>query len=158
MAHMNASAFGAGTGSGNEEFPILCETCLGENPFIRMTKQPYGKACKICDRPFTVYRWKPGPKARYKKTELCHTCAKIKNVCQTCVLDLQYGLPVQVRDATLDEYEKMTLPDSDVGREYAIEQHEARMDSMALGATYGKVDKSAASSAMLSKLTHATPY
>jgi pre-mRNA-splicing factor RBM22/SLT11 len=158
MAHMNASAFGMGTGTGNEEFPILCETCLGENPFIRMTKQPFGKACKICDRPFTVYRWKPGPKARYKKTELCHTCAKIKNVCQTCVLDLQYGLPVQVRDSTLDEYEKMTLPDSDVGREYAIEQHEARMSSVSLGATYGKVDKAAASSAMLSKLTHSTPY
>jgi hypothetical protein len=34
--------------------------------------------------------------ARYKKTELCHTCARIKNVCQTCVLDLQFGLPVQV--------------------------------------------------------------
>ncbi len=31
-----------GTGIANEEFPILCETCLGENPFIRMTKQPYG--------------------------------------------------------------------------------------------------------------------
>jgi hypothetical protein len=62
MSHINMSNFSAGQGTANEEFPILCETCLGENPFIRMTKQPFGKACKICDRPFTVYRWKPGPK------------------------------------------------------------------------------------------------
>ena len=33
---------------------------------------------------------------RYKKTEVCQTCAKTKNVCQTCLLDLEYGLPVQV--------------------------------------------------------------
>ena len=34
---------------------------------------------------------------RFKKTEVCQTCAKMKNVCQTCMLDLEYGLPVQVR-------------------------------------------------------------
>ena len=28
---------------------------------------------------------------RYKKTEVCQTCAKLKNVCQTCLLDLEYG-------------------------------------------------------------------
>ena len=28
---------------------------------------------------------------RFKKTEVCQTCAKLKNVCQTCLLDLQYG-------------------------------------------------------------------
>ena len=34
---------------------------------------------------------------RFKKTEVCQTCAKLKNVCQTCMLDLEYGLPVQVQ-------------------------------------------------------------
>lgn len=42
-------------------------------------------------RPFTVFRWCPGRGARFKKTEICQTCCKIKNVCQTCLLDLQYG-------------------------------------------------------------------
>lgn len=92
------------------EFPILCETCLGPNPYVRMNKIPNGCACKICERPFTVFRWKPGPNARYKKTELCRSCAKIKNVCQTCIFDLQYNLPVQVRDSILAQHERVNLP------------------------------------------------
>lgn len=32
-----------------------------------------------------------GQKARFKSTQLCQTCAKVKNVCQVCVLDLTYG-------------------------------------------------------------------
>lgn len=28
---------------------------------------------------------------RFKKTEVCQTCSKMKNVCQTCLLDLEYG-------------------------------------------------------------------
>lgn len=38
---------------------------------------------------------------RFKKTEVCQSCSKIKNVCQTCLLDLHYHLPVQVRDSLL---------------------------------------------------------
>ena len=55
------------------------------------TKEKYGKECKICARPFTVFRWCPGARMRFKKTEVCQTCSKIKNVCQTCLLDLEYG-------------------------------------------------------------------
>ncbi|KAI7902599.1 uncharacterized protein BX663DRAFT_509794 [Cokeromyces recurvatus] len=100
----------------DSEFPILCETCLGENPYVRMTKQPYGKECKICQRPYTVFRWMPGTNARYKKTEICQTCAKVKNVCQTCILDLQYGLPVEVRDKAL--HLKSEAPSTDINRQY----------------------------------------
>ncbi|KAI9016513.1 hypothetical protein CLU79DRAFT_762972 [Phycomyces nitens] len=100
----------------DSEFPIVCETCLGDNPYVRMTKQPYGKECKICARPFTVFRWLPGTNMRYKKTEICQICAKVKHVCQTCVLDLQYGLPVQVRDSALQI--QSSAPTTDVNRQY----------------------------------------
>ena len=46
---------------------------------------------QICARPFTVFRWCPGARMRFKKTEVCQTCSKLKNVCQTCLLDLDYG-------------------------------------------------------------------
>ena len=87
-----------------------------DNPYVRMTREPFGGACKVCERPFTIFRWKPGPKARFKVvvicqseidagaclrvgsgitltciTPLCAVCSKLKHVCQCCMLDLQYG-------------------------------------------------------------------
>lgn len=146
---MTANKAGAASGGSEAaETPILCETCLGPNPFISMTKQGYGKECKvshrsatiemlnllmlccatfqICTRPFTVFRWKPGQGARFKKTEICTTCATIKNVCQTCVLDLQYGLPVQVRDTALGL--KSQVPTSDINKQYYVNNQEARIE------------------------------
>ncbi|CAO1631750.1 unnamed protein product [Parajaminaea phylloscopi] len=115
----------ASFGSEDAETPILCETCLGPNPFVSMTKQSHGKECKICIRPFTVFRWKPGQGARFKKTEICTTCATLKNVCQTCILDLQYGLPVQVRDTALGLKNK--VPTSDINKQYYINNQEAQI-------------------------------
>lgn len=108
-----------------------------------MSKQPLGAECKVCTRPFTVrplalstlpstatldqlltkppclpqvFKWLPGQGSRYKKTEICTVCAKAKNVCQTCLLDLQFGLPTQVRDTVLGI--KTKAPSSDINREY----------------------------------------
>jgi pre-mRNA-splicing factor RBM22/SLT11 len=146
MAAAAAATEGTSGGLDPNEFPILCETCLGENPFVRMTREPYGKACKVCDRPFTVYRWRPGPKARFKKTELCMTCAKLKNVCQTCVLDLQFGLPVQVRDAAMTAVGEgdggaSLIPKEEVNAQFALEQAERKLALDGPTASYGKVDK-----------------
>eukprot|EP00823_Brevimastigomonas_motovehiculus_P004791 TRINITY_DN3276_c0_g1_i1.p1 TRINITY_DN3276_c0_g1~~TRINITY_DN3276_c0_g1_i1.p1 ORF type:complete len:426 (+),score=139.33 TRINITY_DN3276_c0_g1_i1:63-1340(+) len=138
-----------------DEGPILCGTCLGDNPFIRMTKEPYGKACKICERPFTVYRWKPGKSARFKKTEICPTCAKVKNVCQTCILDLQFGLPVQVRDTALDDSQKVDLPKDETNRHYFLENLEKKADLADPTSSYGKVENPSQS---LSKLARKQPY
>ncbi|KAH9496366.1 RNA binding motif protein 22 [Bulinus truncatus] len=139
------------------EFPILCQTCLGDNPYIRMMKEKYGKECKICARPFTVFKWCPGARMRFKKTEVCQTCSKMKNVCQTCLLDLEYGLPVQVRDAALKVQDNM--PKSDVNKEYYTQNMEreiANSDGITpVGALAGKAQTP---SDMLLKLARTTPY
>lgn len=85
------------------EFPLVCETCLGDNPYVRMTKEPFGKKCQVCETPFTVFAWQAGSKGRLKRVEICKSCAQAKNVCQVCIYDLQYGLPVKVRDRVLKE-------------------------------------------------------
>ncbi|WAQ97502.1 RBM22-like protein [Mya arenaria] len=140
----------------DSEFPILCQTCLGDNPYLRMMKEPYGKECKICARPFTVFRWCPGARMRFKKTEVCQTCSKIKNVCQTCLLDLEYGLPVQVRDAALKIQDNM--PKSDVNKEYYQQNMEREMAINDGVNPSGALGKAMAPSDMLLKLARTTPY
>jgi pre-mRNA-splicing factor RBM22/SLT11 len=140
----------------NSEFPILCETCLGDNPYIRMMKEKYGAECKICMRPFTVFRWCPGSGMRYKKTEVCQTCCKIKNVCQTCLLDLEYGLPVQVRDEALKI--KDDLPKSAVNREYFNQNVEKQLAGTDGTTAYGELGKITSKNEMLSKLARKAPY
>ncbi|KAJ1552757.1 hypothetical protein HK405_010144 [Cladochytrium tenue] len=119
-----------------------------------MTKESYGKECKICARPFTVFRWCPGAGMRYKKTEVCQTCAKIKNVCQTCVLDLEYGLPVQVRDSVLNVED--TTPRSDVNREYFVQNVEGKLGATDTLVNYGKASSIAKET--LKKMARVEPY
>ncbi|KAL0581566.1 Pre-mRNA-splicing factor slt11 [Marasmius crinis-equi] len=136
------------------EFPILCETCLGDNPFVRMSKQEYGRSCGTCARPFTVFRWKPGSGSRFKTTVICQTCAKIKNVCQTCLLDLEYGLPTQVRDTALGYQSE--APNSDINREYYAQNMESKLEGNKSGLDNGKAQS--AGKEMLKQLARTDPY
>jgi pre-mRNA-splicing factor RBM22/SLT11 len=137
----------------NAEFPVVCETCLGDNPYVRMAKQPLAKECEVCTRPFTTFRWKAGTNGRYKKTVICQVCSKLKNVCQCCVLDLNYGLPVQVRDTVLERPGGPNdLPISHVNREYFAQQAEKTLATMD-GPAYGKI-----SHETIVKLNRMGPY
>jgi pre-mRNA-splicing factor RBM22/SLT11 len=110
------------------EFPLVCETCLGDNPYIRMTKEPFGKKCQVCETPFTVFAWQAGSKGRLKRVEICRSCAQAKNVCQVCIYDLQYGLNVKVRDRILKEYGSAgvasAVPQSSANRAWYTAQQE----------------------------------
>ncbi|TVY31672.1 Pre-mRNA-splicing factor [Lachnellula occidentalis] len=108
------------------DFPSVCESCLPENPYVQMIKQDYGEECKICTRPFTVFKWKADRTSRSKRTNICLTCARLKNCCQCCMLDLSFGLPIVVRDAAL----KMVAPgpQSEVNREYYAQEHEKEIE------------------------------
>merc|ERR1712173_161364 len=88
---------------------------------------------------------------------VCQTCAKLKNVCQTCMLDLEYGLPIQVRDAALKI--KDDLPKSDVNREYYLQNVDAQLatsDTVGPGGALGKLPSH--KSELLAKLARTTPY
>ncbi|KAH7912230.1 hypothetical protein BJ138DRAFT_1084039 [Hygrophoropsis aurantiaca] len=138
------------------EFPILCETCLGPNPFVRMSKQEFGRSCGTCARPFTVFRWNPGSGARYKATVICQTCAKVKNVCQTCLLDLEYGLPTQVRDTALAVQSE--APTSDINREYYAQNMESKMEDGTKSMMQVGSRASSAGKEMLKQLARTNPY
>jgi pre-mRNA-splicing factor RBM22/SLT11 len=116
---MTEKGFGIRSGAKKEqwekaEFPILCEVCLGENPYVRMTKKEWDRECKTWQKPFTVFRWRPGHRARFKKTEIWQACARSKNVWQTCIFDLEFGLPVAVRDKFLKDWEALGIKQEEV--------------------------------------------
>ncbi len=46
-------------------------------------------------------------------------------MCQTCLLDLEYGLPTQVRDTALAVQSE--APTSDINREYYAQNMEAKV-------------------------------
>eukprot|EP00201_Polytomella_parva_P000168 CAMPEP_0175039980 /NCGR_PEP_ID=MMETSP0052_2-20121109/958_1 /TAXON_ID=51329 ORGANISM="Polytomella parva, Strain SAG 63-3" /NCGR_SAMPLE_ID=MMETSP0052_2 /ASSEMBLY_ACC=CAM_ASM_000194 /LENGTH=192 /DNA_ID=CAMNT_0016302039 /DNA_START=142 /DNA_END=720 /DNA_ORIENTATION=+ len=115
-----------------------------------MQRIEYGGACHISGRPYTVFRWRPGNDARYKKTIICQEVAKAKNVCQVCLLDLDYNLPVQVRDHALGVTPEDD-PQSEVGKEFKLNEE---MKQGTLGDTY----KESRPNSMLSKLQRTQPY
>ena len=114
----------------SSSFPILCEKCLGNSPYLRMIKNNFQNECKICKRPFTVFTWRPDANSRNKKTEICPTCAKLKNVCQTCLFDLQFGLPVELRDKFLKK--KIEIPKEQANLDYFISKATENFENLNL--------------------------
>jgi pre-mRNA-splicing factor RBM22/SLT11 len=137
------------------DFPSVCERCLPDNPYVQMLKEDYGAECKICTRPFTIFRWKSDRTARQKRTNICLTCARLKNCCQCCMLDLSFGLPIVVRDAAL----KMVAPgpQSSINREFYAQEHEKEIEE-GRGAieAYEKTDEKARE--LLRRLATSEPY
>ena len=90
------------SGEDADEFPAICERCLGADRNVKMLKQNNGAECKTCSRPFNVYMWKPSISIKkHSKTIICLTCARSRNCCQSCMFDITYGIPLDVRDAAL---------------------------------------------------------
>ncbi|KAJ3257630.1 RNA binding motif protein 22 [Boothiomyces macroporosus] len=137
------------------DFPILCESCLGPNPYVRMLKERYGLECKICGRPYTVFKWCPGLGERFRKTEICQTCTKIKNCCQTCLKDLEYGIHTRDRDEVLDTHN--SIPMTDVNTQMYVRKMEAQMGGEEV-VNHGKAESAAKE--VLKKLAKASadPY
>ena len=136
------------------DFPSVCEGCLPENPYVQVLKQDHGLECKICTRPFSVFTWKPDRTSRSKRTNICLTCAKTRNCCQSCLLDLSFGLPIVVRDAAL----KLagSAPNSGVNREYFAQNNEKAIEDGIGLEEYEKQDEKGRN--LLKKLANSEPY
>ncbi|ROV99194.1 hypothetical protein VPNG_08206 [Cytospora leucostoma] len=138
------------------DFPSVCETCLPENPYVKMLKEDYAAECKLCTRPFTVFQWSADrAHGRKKRTNICLTCARLKNCCQSCMLDLSFGLPIVVRDAAL----KMVAPgpQSEINREYFAQNNERAIEEGKAGLEeYEKTDEKARE--LLRRLAQSKPY
>ena len=110
------------------DFPQACEKCLGSNPYIRMSKAEFDLECKICFRPFMVFRWKNGN--IFKRTDICLTCSKVKNLCQACLLDFKFGLNMDVRDSFLKK--KIDVPKDPTNRDFWAYKISKNIDAMEL--------------------------
>ena len=102
-----------------------------------MLKESLGKECKVCGRPFTVFKWSPAADKRFKKTEICQTCSKIKNACQSCVLDLEFRIlyfyldvHTRERDETLKVHS--SIPLTEVNAQVFVRTEEAKMGDAAI--------------------------
>lgn len=84
------------------DLPSVCKLCCGDHAHIKMIRQTNGEECKVCTRPFDVYRWNISQAAnKSKKTVVCKTCARARNCCQSCMLDIKYLIPLDIRDTAL---------------------------------------------------------
>ncbi|CAF9907474.1 MAG: hypothetical protein GOMPHAMPRED_005116 [Gomphillus americanus] len=137
------------------DFPSVCEPCLPDNPYVQMIKENYGAECKLCTRPFTFFTWKSDRASKgSKSTNICLTCARLKNCCQCCMLDLQLGLPLNIRDAAL----KMVAPgaNSAVNREYFAQNNEKLLEEGKGLEEYEKTEDRAKE--LLKRLANSEPY
>ena len=105
------------------EPPLICEHCLGsksendDEPHnqdeIHITKVPDGAQCKICSLVFPLYYFKQNPRSRDSiRTVICQRCAKQRHVCQCCMLDLTWHIPIEERDmlvSVINEDDSMTV-------------------------------------------------
>ena len=135
------------------DFPIVCETCLGPNPYVRMIKCRFGeKLCKLSNVPMQSFRWKAGPQGRFKETIVCREVAVEKNICQACLSDMTFGVPVGVRDALLraggaPEHGGYTEALSNANQAHYYGQRRAEIDS---GGALGTAQRLEPSSELLS--------
>lgn len=94
------------------EGPTICENCLGTHNDIRMTKVLNGAQCKICILSFTLFHFKQSERAgTIIKTIICNNCATQRHVCQCCMLDLTWHIPIKQRDqivSLIQENDSMT--------------------------------------------------
>lgn len=134
-----------------------------------MIRERFGAECKLCTRPYTVFRWLPeqggGGRSKYKRTSVCLTCARQRNCCQACMMDLTYGLPLALRDAALKMAGAGQLTGDGVAgasnqviKQYIAQNFEGSEDATMDAAKRRALEESDATRKLLQNLATAMPY
>eukprot|EP01080_Neovahlkampfia_damariscottae_P009156 gene9156-1244_t len=127
--------------SKENDFPTLCSSCTGESQYLRMIKRPMGDECKMCFRVFNSFNWKRDKESRYLKTVICNVCSSLKNLCQSCCLDLDFQVPAYVRDSVLSEREAVGGLKHEVTSIYEAELAESNMEQSKSGRIQSQVNR-----------------
>ncbi|OLL22140.1 Pre-mRNA-splicing factor slt11 [Neolecta irregularis DAH-3] len=151
----------------NAEFPSVCEKCLGANPYIRMTKEEYGKECKvvISGASFLMTRFardripcSGGYRGKNNDTKELIFVKRVQGsrivarlVCWTFNTASHR---IQVRDAAL----KLVAqgPQSSINREYFAQNNEGKLKDGDVPVGYNKADSAARD--LLKRLAKSEPY
>eukprot|EP00924_Labyrinthula_sp_SR-Ha-C_P011077 maker-scaffold_51-snap-gene-0.9-mRNA-1 protein AED:0.18 eAED:0.18 QI:72/1/1/1/1/1/2/146/364 len=126
------------------DFPFTCETCLGPQKFMRMKKFPQGALCKLTQKPFTVFQWRPEKrKARLLRTIICKDIAVEKNICQVCLKDLEFDIALPLRDQFIKNVaskvnsvqkssilDKSLVPTSEINQAFYFQQKQRKNGSL----------------------------
>lgn len=155
----------------NDEFPTICSKCIGSNDenasqYLNFIRSTMGSECKLCNRVYTSYKFKQSSNSsRYIHTEICKTCSTMKNICQCCLLDLEYGVAYWIRESVengkandqnvighqnelMNMYnaermqnildEKLRLKNREIGfqNEYQLQYHPESINQQPLGINY----------------------
>ncbi|KAK1345733.1 hypothetical protein QTO34_008197 [Cnephaeus nilssonii] len=140
----------------NKIFQYPSQSCLLHNKRIGIQRNKYEYICCREERSFNVGGTCPGCRLNPQKLDIVFTSHQEKNVCQTCLLDLEYGLPIQVRDAGLSF--KDDMPKSDVNKEYFTQTMEREMSNSDGTRPVGMLGQATATRDRLLKLARTTPY
>lgn len=127
-----------------------------------MIREKFGAECKLCTRPFTMFRWLPEKGAKYKRTTICLTCARQRNCCQSCLMDLTYGLPIALRDAALkmvgDSASSVHENSNAVIKQYIAQNFENSEEATLDAAKRRALEESDAAKRLLQSLATSMPY
>lgn len=103
----------------NETEIQICERCIPQGISPTLIKYPNGRECKFCTFPFDSYRF--SIQGHSYQTISCPRCAKKNLICQVCLNDLEYGIPIHLRNAMkqmMNENPDSTLPSNEMMKRF----------------------------------------
>ena len=102
---------------------LLCRDCTKSNNAINIVASKLSIKCLHCNCAMTEYKWSLGSSLFTKSTIICSDCSELKNICQSCLLDFQQGVPATFKDNSLKKEHKLySIPENKAFRDHLFER------------------------------------